>query len=185
MIKILILPSQLKIGGAEKVAADIGFYADQTKYELHYVVFGEEVGAYESELEALGCKIFHIPHPSQSFNAYLKNLKELIKTYHYDVIHAHTMFNIGWAMLAGKLYGVPIRVSHAHSALSESRTLKVRVYEAFMRFLILSCATDYVACGIEAGERLYGKRMFKKKGKLISTAWIHDFFAMMMKNGKR
>ena len=166
-MRVLILPSQLKIGGAEKVAADIGFYADQTKYELHYVVFGEEVGAYESELEALGCKIFHIPHPSQSFNAYLKNLKELIKTYHYDVIHAHTMFNIGWAMLAGKLYGVPIRVSHAHSALSESRTLKVRVYEAFMRFLILSCATDYVACGIEAGERLYGKRMFKKKGKLI------------------
>ena len=141
----MILPSKLTIGGAEKVAADIGLHADRSKYEIHYVVFGDEIGAYEPELEACGCKIFHIPQPSESFAVYLKKLKHLIRTYHYDVIHAHTMFNIGWAMLAGKLYGVPVRISHAHSSLMEKCGVKVRLYETAMRFLILTCATSYVA----------------------------------------
>ena len=167
MRKILIIASKLYIGGAEKVAADIGFYADPEKYEVHYVVFGDEVGAYEPELEAHGCKIFHMPQPSAGYCAYLKNLKKLIHTYRYDAIHAHTMFNIGWAMLAGRLYGVPVRVAHAHSALHEKCSLKVRLYEAAMRVLILTCATDLVACGVQAGERLYGRRAFSEHGRLI------------------
>lgn len=167
MKKVLAIAAKLNIGGAEKVAADIGFYADPEKYEVHYVVFGDEVGAYEPELEAIGCRIFHIPQPSASFRAYMGNLKKLIGENHYDVIHAHTMFNIGWAMLAGRLWGVPVRVSHAHSALHEKRGLKVRLYEAAMRCLILKCATDLVACGMQAGERLYGKHAFRKRGKLV------------------
>lgn len=166
-IKVLLIAASLRIGGAEKVAADIGFHADSQKYIVHYVVFGEEIGTYESELEACGCKVFHLPSPSDSYRAYLSGLKKLIRTYHYDVIHAHTMFNIGLAMLAGKLYGVPVRVSHAHSALEGHRGLKVRLYEAAMRFLILTCATDYIACGVKAGQRLYGRKAFEKKGTLI------------------
>ena len=177
MKTILIIAATLTIGGAEKVAADIGLHADRSKYEIPYVVFGDEVGAYEPELEACGCKIFHIPQPSESFSAYLKNLKHLIRTYHYDVIHAHTMFNIGWTMLAGKLYGVPIRVSHAHSALVEKRSVKVRLYETAMRFLILTCATSYVACGVKAGERLYGKKAFREKGTLILNGIDTQCFA--------
>ena len=92
--KILLISASLKIGGAEKVAADIGFHADPQRYEVHYVVFGDEIGAYEPELQAKGCKVFHLPQPSDGYHAYMKNLKVLINTYRYDVIHAHTMFNI-------------------------------------------------------------------------------------------
>lgn len=166
-IKVLIISSKLHIGGAEKVAADIGFNADTNIFEIHYLVFGDKIGEYESELEKCGCKIIHIPEPSESFANYLKNLKKLIRKYRYSVIHAHTMFNIGWAMALGKLCGVPIRIAHAHSQLLEERSLKTRIYEAVMRFLILTCSTDLVSCGKAAGERLYGKKAFKKKGQLI------------------
>lgn len=93
MRTILVIAAKLKIGGAEKVAADIGFHADPQRYEVHYVVFGDEIGAYEPELQAKGCKVFHLPQPSDGYHAYIKNLKVLINTYRYDVIHAHTMFN--------------------------------------------------------------------------------------------
>ena len=49
-IKVLSIAASLRIGGAEKVAADIGFRADSQKYIVHYVVFGDEIGAYEPEL---------------------------------------------------------------------------------------------------------------------------------------
>ena len=110
-IKVLSIVASLRIGGAEKVAADIGFRADPQRYSVHYVVFGDEIGAYEPELEAHGCKIFHLPPPSDSYRAYLSGLKKLIRTYHYDVIHAHTMFNIGWAMLAGTVWCACARFS--------------------------------------------------------------------------
>lgn len=165
--RVLSVISKLTIGGAEKVARDIGFYADSEEFETHYLVFGEKKGDYEDELTAHGCKIIRIPEPSENYAAYFNNLKKLINEYHYDIIHAHTMFNIGWAMLAGKLCKVPVRVAHSHSALAEKRDFKTRVYESLMRFLIKTCATDFVACGKKAGERLYGKRFFNKKGTLI------------------
>lgn len=96
-----------------------------------------------------------------------EKLKVLINTYRYDVIHAHTMFNIGWAMLAGKLCGVPVRISHAHSALTEKRSLKVRIYEAAMRFLIRTCANTFAACGMKAGARLCGEHFSKAKERLF------------------
>ena len=43
--KVLIIAASLKIGGAEKVARDIALYADPQRYEFHYVVFGDQVGA--------------------------------------------------------------------------------------------------------------------------------------------
>ena len=43
----------------------------------------------------------------------------------------------------------------------------MRLYESAMRFLILTCATDYIACGVKAGQRLYGRKVFEKKGTLI------------------
>ena len=166
-IKVLIITGAMSIGGAEKVAADIGLYADRTRYEIHYVSFDEPGGDYEAELQNAGCTVFHFPQPSDSFHAYVQHLRELIATYHYDVIHAHTMFNIGWAMLAGRLGGVPVRVAHSHSALREHRILKVRVYESMMHLLIRGCATDWIGCSVDAGNRLYGEPFFRRRGQLI------------------
>ena len=175
--RVLMIAAALRIGGAEKVAADIGLYADPEQYEIHYVVFGDEIGAYESELETHGCRVFHMPEPSADYAAYLQNLKALIQTYHYDVIHAHTMFNIGWAMLVGSQCGVPVRVAHAHSSLAGHGGVRVRLYETAMRRLILRHATDLVACGVEAGERLYGKQVFAQKGQLILNGIDTQHFA--------
>ena len=90
-----------------------------------------------------------------------------MKQYPYQVVHAHTMFNIGWVMLAAKQAGVPVRIAHSHSALINGGGIKKQAYETAMRRLILSCATDLVGCGNAAGERLFGKEAFHQRGKLI------------------
>ena len=55
-IKVLSIVASLRIGGAEKVAADIGFRADPQRHSVHYVVFGDEIGAYEPELKHTAAK---------------------------------------------------------------------------------------------------------------------------------
>lgn len=165
--KILIIAAQLRIGGAEKVARDIGLYADPDVYEFHYVVFGDTVGEFEQQLLARGCRVFHLAEPSDSYRKYLRDLLSLMREHHYHAVHAHTMFSCGWVMLAAKLCGVPVRITHSHSALINGRSLVKSVYEAVMRFLILTCSTDLVACGVKAGQRLFGPRAWESRGNLV------------------
>lgn len=172
----LQIAASLYIGGAEKVTRDIGLYHSDEEYETHYVVFGDAVGEYEPQLLARGCKIFHIPSPGVDYRGYLRTLEQLMREYHYTAVHAHTMFNAGWAMWQAKRMGVPVRVAHSHSALDTAGGWKTKAYETAMRALILSCSTDLVACGEKAGIRLFGERTYRKKGKLILNGIdVRDF----------
>ena len=159
--------AELGIGGAESIARDIGIYATELGYETHYIVFGDVIGEYEHELTQYGCKVFHWPSPSENYIRYLQSLKALMKQYQYDVVHAHTMFSAGWVMLAAKQCGVPVRIAHAHSKLNNGTGPIKQIYERIMRLLILQNATDLVACGEAAGIRLFGRKAYRRTGKLI------------------
>lgn len=178
MKKVLIIIGKLYIGGAERIARDIGLFADHSEFEIHYLVFGQDRGAYESDVEGAGCRVIHVDSPSDGYCTYFSTLMHLIQEERYDVIHSHTMFNSGWAMLAGKLCGVPIRIAHSHSIKGfEKRNAIKNAYEKTMRLLILSFATDLVACGRDAGNWLYGKKAFTKRGNLIYNGIDLDSYA--------
>lgn len=164
---ILQIAASLRIGGAEKVARDIGLFPNIKEYQNHYIVFGNELGDYESLLIGYGCKIFHINPPSNDYRLFIQTLKELMEKYCYSAVHVHTMFNAGWVMYVAKKMNVPVRVTHAHSALDTNVGLKAKLYEHFMRCLILSCSTDLVACGEKAGVRLFGGKAYRERAQLI------------------
>lgn len=173
---ILQIAAHLTIGGAEKVCRDIGLYANPDEYETHYVIFDDDIGDFGKEVEAKGCKIFKLREPSENYSEYFKALKSLMAKYPYTAVHAHTMFSIGWVMLAAKQMNIPVRVSHAHSALIDGNGLVKSIYEKAMRRLILSCSTDLVACGEKAGIRLYGEKAYKKRCNLILNGIDTDAF---------
>ena len=178
MKKVLIIPGALHVGGAERVARDIGVNADPEKYEIHYLVFGKKIEVYESDVEAAGCRVLRMDSPSSGYWRYFRALMSLIRAEHYDVIHSHTMFNSGWVMLAGKLCGVPVRITHSHSIRGfEKRNLLKNTYEKIMRRVILAFATELVACGRDAGEWLYGKKAFDRRGRLIYNGIALDSYA--------
>ena len=174
--KVLIIIATLRIGGAEKVARDIALYGDRERYEYHYVVFGDEIGAYEPQLESIGCKIFHLTSPSRSYRAYCAALAALIREHRYQAVHAHTMFSCGWPMLIARRLGVPVRITHSHSALDDGKSPVKTIYEKIMRRLILSCSTELVACGEKAGIRLFGESAYRARGRLILNGIDTDAF---------
>ena len=173
---ILQIAAHLTIGGAEKVARDIGMYANPEEYETHYVIFDEDIGDYGREVIEKGCKIFKFREPSEDYREYFRELKKLMAKYPYTAVHAHTMFSIGWVMLAAKQMNIPVRVSHAHSALIDGKSIVKSLYESVMRSLILAYSTDLVACGEKAGERLYGKKAYKKRANLILNGINTEIF---------
>ncbi len=180
--KILLIAPVLDIGGAEKVVRDIAWYADPGKFEVQLLILREKVGLYEQQLLEKGCKSVHVPEPSENYAAYFRSLLRLMRQERYHAVHVHTMFSAGWAMLAAKIAGVPVRVCHAHSALTDGKSLVKTVYEAVMRALILSCSTDLVACGVKAGQRLYGENVFARKGQLVLNGIDVPAFAYCSEN---
>lgn len=169
MKKVLEIIGSLKIGGQEKVGKEIGLHIDRDKYEIHYLVFDENKEAYEQELADAGIQVFHLPEPSRGYIQYLKNLYKLMKENSYDIVHAHTMFNCGWAMLMAWYVKVPCRISHSHSIkMADYHYSKLAIlYQFVMRAFIHICGTEYIGCGKAAGEWLYGKRFFEKNGKVV------------------
>ena len=169
MKKILEIIGSLKVGGQEQIGKEIGLHIDREKYEIHYLVFDKEKGEYEKDLNEVGIKVFHFPEPSEGYLQYLKNLKKLIKENSYSIIHAHTMFNCGWVMLVGWYMDVPCRIAHSHSIKRADCRYGTRrkLYQLIMRQLIRTFGTEFIGCGRAAGEWLFGKSFFEKRGRIL------------------
>lgn len=184
-MKVLEIAGSLKIGGAEKIARDIGVYSIPEFFQIDYIVFGDEIGEYEQELQEKGCNIYHLPQPSSNYINYLKELYKLIKSNKYQAVHSHTMFNSGWAMLIAKICAVPVRISHSHSVDDQPNKTKIqKAYEKVMQLLIVNLSTHFVGCGVKAGEILFGKKRYHKKGITVLNGIDTKEFAYSNANRK-
>lgn len=165
------------MGGAERVAANISTYAPNGEFEFHYLVFEGHDNVYGPEIEARGGKVITLPVPASDYIAYIRQLKKVIRENRYDAVHSHTMFNSGINLAIAKIMGVPIRIAHSHTTRTERKvSRKQKIYEWVMKKLILWSATDLLACGVEAGEWLFGAKAFSKRGKVIRNGIDTDAF---------
>lgn len=169
-IKILQVIGSLHIGGAENIAMNFSRYIDKNRFQCDYLVFSEDRGEYEDEAISLGSKVIHIDSPNKGYANYYKNLKRILNDGKYDVVHTHMLWNNGLTLKAAYDSGIKIRLSHSHSTNSgrkENLTYKIYVY--FMKKFIRKYTTILIACGNDAGEYLYGKKLFKEKGIVINN----------------
>ena len=170
MKKVLIIAGGLQVGGAERVAANISKYAPEGEFEFHYIVFEGIENVYGAEIEEKGGKVFVLPSPSSSYKRYIQQLDKLMKENHYIALHSHTMFNSGISLFIALLNKIPCRIAHSHTTKTEVNVSFVkRIYQNLMRAIIRFTATDYFACGIQAGYWLFGKSAFDKKGVIINN----------------
>ena len=168
MEKVLIIAGALHIGGAERIAANICCYAPAEQFEFHYVVFEGYENAYGAEIEARGGRVFTLPSPKKGYLRYCRLLAELIRTHRYSVVHSHTQFNSGINLLVSKALHVPIRIAHSHTTKTEGRvSLPQNAYEHLMRWVIRKTATHLLACGVEAGRWMFGRKAFDAEGIVL------------------
>ena len=159
----------MKVGGAQRVAANIAEYAPD-HFHFYYQVFGDGVGEYEPELISQGHRIVRTPSPQTSILGYIISTARLIREEQIDIVHSHNMFASGILMFLAWVLGVPGRITHSHTSKDEAFPSKLRMlYKKYMRHLIRRFSTDYIACGYDAGKELYGEDWFREKGVIIKN----------------
>lgn len=162
--RILHVVSAMNRGGTETLLMNIYRAMDRTKVQFDFVSHRQEKCDYDDEIEEMGGHIYRIPSLGQSGPVqYVRNLKAIIKSKSYLVVHSHTDYQSGFTALAAKLAGVKKRVCHAHTnSWLNSYTLKQNLTFKGLQTLIGAIGTDYWACSEEAGRFLFGDKKVSK-----------------------
>lgn len=161
-IKVLHIVGGMDIGGTETMLMNL-YRKIHKDIRFDFISYYEKDAYYDNEIKRLGGKIIRVESPNKSGQIKLiRNLTNIIKKENYDIVHAHTLFNCGSAMVAAKLGGAKIRISHAHTNLDlENNSLK-KFYFSLMRFLIIGFSNKFLACSNSAGKYLFGEKVVEK-----------------------
>lgn len=156
-IKICHVIGNFVNGGVEAVIYNYFSHMDREKYEVHIIGHGIRVQECADRFISLGFKIHNITPKSVSFTRSCKEMEEIFRKEKFDIVHSHLT---EWAcvpmFLAWKC-GLKVRINHSHMA-EKPQGLKNKIYYGIRLYFGKVFATDYFACGKDAGIYLFGKQ---------------------------
>lgn len=142
-------------GGVESVIMNYYRHIDRTKVQIDFICDNDSTLIPYDEITSLGGRVILVP-PYQKLFKYIKELKKIFKENSYKIVHSHINTLSVFPLYAAKKSGVPIRIAHSHSTYNWAefkRTLLKFILRPFSKVY----ATDYFACGKDAGNFLFGK----------------------------
>lgn len=168
-MKILHVVGKMHRGGIETLVMEIFRRIDKSKLEFHFLVFTEDEGDYDKEIVKLGGRIKYVtPRRENPFENY-KQIDVLIKEEQYDCIHAHlSSLSYITPLIIGKRNHVNMLIAHSHNT-SQGNGIIGNVLHMFNKIRISSCCTHLMACSTDAGYWMFGKKLWKKKGKVLKN----------------
>ncbi|MCP3761403.1 glycosyltransferase family 1 protein [Domibacillus sp. A3M-37] len=158
-LRILHVVGGMDKAGTETMLMNLYRNIDRGRVQFDFVSYYKEDAYYDKEIIELGGKVIKISPPQEiGIKKSIQELRWVIKKYGpYKAVHAHTLFNCGISVLAARLEGVKIRISHAHTTLDGSSNIIKKIYSILMRAIIRTYSTDLLACSERAGKFLFGK----------------------------
>lgn len=165
-IRILHILHSMNRGGAENAIMNYYRHIDRDKIQFDFLLTDQNHTLFEDEILSLGGRVFRVPLLTKVCPfPYLKGVWRFMKEHQeYKIVHSHTSSKSVFPLAIAYFCGIPVRCSHSHNASTESG-INGMIRNALMPLLKLT-ATDYLACGEQAGIWLYGKKTFKK-GKVL------------------
>ncbi|CAH8286147.1 glycosyltransferase involved in cell wall biosynthesis [Mariniflexile fucanivorans] len=175
-IRILQVLTIMNRGGAETMIMNYYRAMDRTKVQFDFLLHRPDQGAFDKEILSLGGKIYRMPAISpKNYFLYKKQLNLFFNTHkEYKIIHSHLNALSSIILKIAKKNDVPIRIAHSHLAVEPfiiKKLLKKNTdivatikdtLQSLVKYRVNKNATHYFACGLKAGEWLFGKENLKK-----------------------
>ncbi len=164
---------------------------DKERFQFDFLTFDSYLD-FESELEAQGCRVYHLPcYPQQNLNLFCKTLRNIFEN-DYDTLHLHTRDWSGFEVEEiAKECDIPQIIIHAHSSGYQRATNKeeelqgqARHYE-MRKQLNENMATDFVACSETAIKWMFGEQISRNRIKIMRNAIDTDKFSFSEEKRKK
>jgi len=165
-IKICHVIGDFVNGGVEAIIYNYFSNMNLEEFEVHIIGHGVKVQECARRFEDLGFIIHNITPKRESLIRNLLEMKKIFERYQFDIVHSHLT---EWAcvpMLLAWQSGIKIRINHSHMA-EKPQGLKNKIYYGLRLWIGKLFATDYFACGRDAGIYLFGKRIIEEKKVVI------------------
>lgn len=141
-------------GGVGTVILNYLDHMPLENYQIDIISQGANIEDYRRRFEQRGCRVMLVPSKSESLYKNLSSLKNIMSDSKYDIVHAHMTSTNGFPLMVAKSVGVKIRISHSH--LAGKKNMKSEILSTFAKAM----ATNFVACGNDAGRFLYGRSKY-------------------------
>jgi len=155
MKRILHIVGGMDRAGAETMIMNLYRCIDRDKFQFDFLYFTNKGCDFDEEIKQLGGKIYRITATNPLKR--MKATQDLLQSNpQWKTVHCHMLFSNAFRLYAGYKAGVKQRISHSHNTSDESRNKLVsKIYQGLSRKFQLKYATDFVACGVEAGKFLF------------------------------
>ena len=161
-VRVLMLFTILNRGGAETMVMNYLRKIVRTKVIFDFIVHREERGAYEDEIESMGCKIFRLP-PITIFNipSYKKSVSYFFDIHpEYKIIHGHCSELGYYIYKEAHKRGLKFIAAHAHS---EPCGIDIKMpIRNILKWAMRPYLTHYFTCGWGSAKWLFGEKLIKK-----------------------
>jgi len=174
MLKILIIISLLGTDGITNSTLTYLENMDRTDLDFYLgVASGKEDNAKKQieRVNALKIPLYIFPSRSRETLEYCKALNRYLKNNKFDIIHVMgNSATMAIEMFIAKKCSVPGRIVHCRNT-----KCKYKMGSFLLKPMLYHAATDYFACGKDAGRYLYGNRKFVviPNGKQINKFLFH------------
>lgn len=171
MERVLQVVGGMNRAGAETFLMNVYREIDKTQIQFDFLVYSNEKQDYEDEILSLGGRVIRIPYKAGIKGIFsISKIKKVIKEYGpYIAVHAHTLHNCAYSMIATKKYPNVLRISHSHSTVNTvKRNYIKKIYEKWTFKKIRKLSNKWLSCGQEAGVYLFGEE-FNEKGVVINN----------------
>ena len=116
-IHILHFTTKLGTGGVQSFLVNYAKHMDPERVVFDFAVQTDKEQRCDAEMRAHGGRIFPIHSMTASLTKYFWDVYHLCKNHpEISVAHSHLNYRNVVPLLAARLAGVPIRISHSHNA---------------------------------------------------------------------
>jgi len=156
--RVLQVLGSMQRAGAETMVMNLYRNIDRNIVQFDFLVKEPVENGFEEEIRSLGGNIFYLSSAKKLgiLRYILTQTKIMRQNGPYVAIHSHMNMFSGVVMLSAFLAGIRIRIAHSHS----TNFLYRKSAQTVFRCLICIFSTNRLACGIEAGRALFGKKGF-------------------------
>lgn len=157
MLRVLQVIGKMDRAGAETILMNIYRNVDRSKVQFDFMVFSDEKGDYDDEIEELGGHIYHMP-AFKGYNYFMLcgKFEKFFKRHPYKIVHGHIGSLAPAYLKAAKKRGAYV-IAHSHATKS-NRALENFVFNVFA-YRVRYIADYFFACSNQAGIDRFGEKV--------------------------
>lgn len=159
MIRVLQVVPNMGAGGIENYIMNMYRSIRQYGIQFDFLVHHEREAFFDSEIEALGGRIYRLPVlDDKRILRYKKDVNRLLASKEWNIVHGHIASLASFYLKEAESVGIPCRIAHSHGS-SFLKTPK-----GYAKYLLFKGAKSHanvkLACSTEAGRYLFGNETF-------------------------